>query len=1134
MFSQLLTSYVSKTARRRGEDLFQRNDVELESVEKVSVVASFSGTLEEVTLECDWNGPTVVITASCSCTSSAICKHVWATVRSLDKHELFAAAKSGELWPAEDYLDDDFIDDEGSEAKGAKPKKQGFQVAFPGSLSVDIEKLLQQVGGMTAGGLRRNANSAPQAKRRPSPPAWQTAFANLEHAYRYSTAESQPLAASQVEPVYILDVLKSRQSARDDMVISLAQYRSPKKEPVGAIKPLALDPEMLLALPHDLDRRICQLLYTATQAVARDGYGYYEFSSAYRKSFTAAIVAPAARVELVDLLFQSGRFWYSSEEIQANLPLIRDEGPPWELTLAFDRKNNGADRAELQFRRDGEIIPVRGLHVFSGSPGYLLHKGRLARADFHGCEKWLDPAFLNQLSFEVAPPQRDAFVDHLYRIGTVPPAALPADWEIESAPAGPPKPDMYLVLPKESHASAKATATLQFDYGGQFVSSHDRKRCFYDAKTRRVVRRDMHAESEAWAQLAETGVQPTAYGEIKIPVKRVPAVVASLLNQGWSIHGNDQLFRKPGEVKINITSGIDWFDVAGGVAYGEQSADFGELLTALKRGERFVRLGDGSLGVLPEEWLKRHGALLGMAENGEDGLRFRKTQISLIDVLLAEMPETNIDAGLQQARQRLREFDGVRPCEPAADFRGVLRPYQGDGLGWLRFLREFGWGGCLADDMGLGKTIQVLSYLQSRRHENDKNGNLAKTTKPALVVVPRSLIFNWKREAATFTPDLRVLDFSDTGRSERSGAIGEHDLVLTTYGTLRRDIEALRKIEFDTVIIDEAQAIKNPDSLSAKSVRLLNGRHRLAMTGTPIENSLQDLWSIFEFLNPGLLGGLPAFRVGVGGGAPETRDLLHRLLRPFILRRTKDQVATDLPERSEQTIECEMLPEQKKLYAGIRDHYRQSLLKKVDEKGLNQNKIHVLEALLRLRQAACHPGLIDPQKRAADAAKLDALFPMLDEIIAGGHKALVFSQFTEFLGIVRARLDERKTTYEYLDGQTRDRQERVERFQRDPACPLFLISLKAGGVGLNLTAADYVFILDPWWNPAVEAQAIDRTHRIGQTRKVMAYRLVVRDSVEAKILDLQKQKRGLADAIINADNSLIRDLSREDLEVLLG
>jgi SNF2 family DNA or RNA helicase len=432
--------------------------------------------------------------------------------------------------------------------------------------------------------------------------------------------------------------------------------------------------------------------------------------------------------------------------------------------------------------------------------------------------------------------------------------------------------------------------------------------------------------------------------------------------------------------------------------------------------------------------------------------------------------------------------------------------------------------------MGVGKTAQVLALLETRRELRAAGQPVG----PSLVVVPRSLVFNWKQEAARFTPQLRVLDY--TGVERHGNEFAACDVVLTTYGTLRRDAARLKDVEFDYVVLDEAQAVKNASTESAKAVRLLRGRHRLALSGTPVENHLGELWALFEFLNPGMLGAASVFKLATGAARSpdeDTRRLLAHALRPFILRRTKEQVARELPPKTEQTVYCEMEPAQRKLYNELRQHYRNALLKRIETEGLAKSKIQVLEALLRLRQAACHPGLLDPKRRGEGSAKLDVLLEQLREVVNEGHKALVFSQFTTLLGIVRERLDH-GMVYEYLDGSTRDRQACVERFQNDADCRLFLVSLKAGGLGLNLTAAEYVFLLDPWWNPAVEAQAVDRAHRIGQTRQVFAYRLIARDTVEEKVLELQKTKRDLAAAIISADNSLIRNLGKEDLELLLS
>jgi SNF2 family DNA or RNA helicase len=424
--------------------------------------------------------------------------------------------------------------------------------------------------------------------------------------------------------------------------------------------------------------------------------------------------------------------------------------------------------------------------------------------------------------------------------------------------------------------------------------------------------------------------------------------------------------------------------------------------------------------------------------------------------------------------------------------------------------------------MGLGKTVQVLALLDAHRQGR------------SIIVVPRSLIFNWMREANRFAPELKVLDFSGPRRRieeiESSGA----DVVLTTYGTLRSDIAELTAIRFEYAILDEAQAIKNPATGSAKAARLLRARHKLALSGTPVENRLKELWSLFEFLNPGMLGPASTFAMMAELADPPADDTLRRALRPVILRRTKQQVAPELPERTEQTWYVDLDPAQRVFYLELLARTRRSVFDEIDRSGMNRARMHIREALLRLRQAACAPVLADPTRPRLPSAKLDALVPTLAEIVDEGHKAVVFSQFTRFLALVRARLDDAGLAYEYLDGSTRHRDQHVDRFQSADGPPLFLVSLKAGGHGLNLTAADYVYLLDPWWNPAVEAQAIDRAHRIGQTRHVIATRLVARGTIEEKLLELQASKRALADAILGADQGMLASIGRDELEMLLA
>ena len=700
-------------------------------------------------------------------------------------------------------------------------------------------------------------------------------------------------------------------------------------------------------------------------------------------------------------------------------------------------------------------------------------------------------------------------------------------------------PTPVLSLDRSEPNARHLAARVGFVYGATRVGADDARVLLNEG--RRLVRRDLACERAALASLQALGCRTDADGACALPSATFPALAHALLTAGWRLEAEGRSVRRAGSSRLAVRSSTDWFDVEAAVEFDGQPVPLPALLRSRGKANGLVELADGALGLLPEHWLERGGVRSALGTTQGDALRLRAPQGWVIDLLLAEKAAdaVRLDAAFEKRRARLRSFEGIAPVSEPANFAGTLRPYQREGLGWLRFLQEFGLGGCLADDMGLGKTAQVLALLAGRKR--------GRSAKPALVVAPRSVVFHWREEAGRFAPRLRVHEHVGLQRWANVGAMPKaflgFDVVLTTYGTLVRDIARLTEVEFHLVVLDEANAIKNARSQRAKATCALRADHRLALSGTPIENSLDELWSLFEFLNPGMLGRATAFRELLAGqragrapGAPATdfSVRLREVLRPFFLRRTKDAVLHDLPEKTEQVVRCDLEGDQRRDYEQLRDHHRTNLRRKIATAGLAKSKMHVLEALLRLRQIACHRGLIDRKLQAESSAKLETLLPMLDDVVRGGHKALVFSQFTSFLAIVRDRLTTQGLAHEYLDGKTTKRQAAVERFQSDPACKVFLLSLKAGGVGLNLTAADYVFLLDPWWNPAVETQAIDRTHRIGQTRRVFAYRLIAKGTIEEKLLDLQRDKRALADALFAADGSPLRDLTADDLERLLS
>lgn len=616
-----------------------------------------------------------------------------------------------------------------------------------------------------------------------------------------------------------------------------------------------------------------------------------------------------------------------------------------------------------------------------------------------------------------------------------------------------------------------------------------------------------------------------------------------LARDGYEIYGEDRLKsarvnRNKPTISFNVTSGIDWFDVQTVVSFGEIQVALKEIRRALRRHERYVKLADGTIGEIPEEWIQHYRHLFALGNEAEGNLRLSNLHVTLIDQLLAEDGEAGswqVDQEFLRRSQQLRDFKRIESQELPQGFVGELRHYQKAGFDWLHFLHEYGFGGCLADDMGLGKTVQVLVFLLSlRERKHPQHADL--------IVLPRSLLVNWQRETNRFTPDLKVLEYFGAQRTKELSDFDQVDLVVTTYGVMLRDLDLLRQYNFHYVILDESQAIKNPAAQTARAARQLQSDHRLVMTGTPVENSTIELWSQFSFLNPGLLGNLDYFKREFAGPIERKNDeqqalFLRQMVYPFILRRTKSQVAPELPPRTERVVYTDMESGQRKLYNRTRDYYRGLLLGMLDGQEVSDTsgkvRMKILEGLLRLRQICNHPHLMDRNFRG-DSGKFELLLETLQTLYSEGHKALVFSQFVEMLRLVRSELDRRNIPYEYLDGSTQDRQDRVDSFQLNQDIPFFLISLKAGGVGLNLTSADYVIHIDPWWNPAVEMQATDRTHRIGQDKPVFVYKLIVRDSVEEKIVQLQERKKELVDQLVATENSFLKSLTKDDVSVLFG
>ena len=1041
----------------------------------------------------------------CNCAkggqAEATCKHLWATLLAVDAGDLLSTAlKPGYIPPFAAEPAREFVLDDG-----------------PLEEDDDQTDVYQPFRGATAA-------ARTSVKVQPRLSEWEAQLQKVRQ--QISEPDVGPATTGRErEIIYEIDVEESRTA--QILVLQTSQRQRRANGQWGKLKPLKLRPGRLQEIEHEDDRRI--LAYLSGGTPERNSW------HAQQAEFHAATHRYRVPTELCELLLpimtSTGHLTIMGE--RADYGLRWDDGPPYELAMHVTRSEDASEWTLSGYLARGEEAIPLSEAVLLVPGGLVVTADSVARLDDFDAFAWIS-LLQGGKDLKVPDGEQEALVDKLLDIPRLPRLDLPKELHLEEVRASP-KPHLILRTPKGAPwQQERLKGEVQFEYCESLVSASSPQWAIVQREEGQCIVRDRPAEQLHWSELQQCGFRrlrgqvQSRHDDVEIAARDLGPAVRTLFKNGWQVRADGREVHQPGEFNFRIQSGIDWFELHADIDFGGQTVAFPELLAALARGDATVRLSDGSLGLVPEEWAERYGLLARLGTAEDDHIRFSRSQASMLDALLATRETVVVDDKFEELRERLKSFSGLPEGPPAPNFGGERRHYQQEGLNWLGFLESFGFGGCLADDMGLGKTVQMLALLQNHYQARTNH-------RPSLAVVPKSLLFNWRQEAERFAPDLRVMEYTGTDRGELRDQFGKHELVLTTYGTLRRDILSLREESFAYAILDEAQMIKNAGSQVAKASRLISAEHRIALSGTPIENHLGDLWSIFEFLNPGMLGRSSVFKLYTRDSeSTESRTLLSQALKPFILRRTKEEVATELPEKIEQTIFCRMGTRQRQLYDELRAHYRESLLSLVKKQGLSKSKIHVLEALLRLRQAACHPALLDRATSQDSSAKLDVLIPQIEELLDENHKALVFSQFTSMLSIVREHLDAKGIRYAYLDGQTRNRRQVVEEFQNDPDCGLFLISLKAGGLGLNLTAADYVFLLDPWWNPAVETQAIDRAHRVGQTRKVIAYRLICQDTVEEKIAELQQKKRELADAILEENGSLIQDLTTEDIASLLS
>ena len=1123
----------SHVVRTRGDVYANGRRVRIEDGGEIAVarVRGSGGRSYQVRVTALVDGRAPNLAATCECPYFAggeWCKHVWATLRILERQGWnppsvpVRATRLGLM-----RLDAD----DGDEEDGYE-----YEYDYDYDSGEAVEPFDDEIDAVPQ---RRNPRAAPRSRSASTRlGGWRSRLEALSERSPFATevgAIGRSAFVSATPLLYLIDAdeVRASQSVR----VHFARRMARKDGTPGALMPAQLHLGEVGAASESGERAALAQLITLAQVesvLRHGGYGHSSYANDPSRVRVSAVTVPMAMLDpVLPRLAATGRLalvppgakvWGNAADA-APLPLELDAGPAWQLRVSLAQSEPSGFEVTGRFTRDGRELALDAASLVLAG-GFLISGTALARADVEGQQRVI--AALRGEPLRIPAREIDGAVERLASLPDPPLLDLAPEsgWRRDTG-----APRLRLRFDDVDARNKRLAAELHFGYGAAWVASANAAKLVADRAARTLFERDLAAEAHAIETLRALGFGTTVReGDTRFAVAAgaFEAVAHELLAKGWMLEVEGAELRRAGASRASVRSGIDFFDLAGGVEYGDESVAYPALLAALKKGSRFVRLGDGSRGLMPRAWLERSAGLARFGEIEGGTLRFGRAQAGILAELVDAQDEVRTDRRFRELRRKIADFGGIEAVDPPAGFHGTLRGYQREGLGWLHFLRDFGLGGCLADDMGLGKTVQVLALLAGR-------GRRRAAPRTSLVVAPKSVVDGWVQEAARFVPGMRVLRYGGTRRKELREDIARHDLVVTTYGTLLRDIEPLAAQRFDYAILDEAQAIKNAGSRTARAAKLLRAAHRLTLTGTPVENHLGELASQLEFLNPGLLGRVQGFRALTAGlQAAEASAQLARTLRPFLLRRTKAQVLAELPAKTEQTLICDLEGKQRRDYDELRRHYQASLAQRIERDGLSRVKIHVLEALLRLRQAACHPALIDPARAAEPSAKLELLFEQLDEVLGDGHKVLVFSQFTRFLARVRERLDARDTPYAYLDGRTRDRKACIDRFQSDPACQLFLIGLKAGGTGLNLTAADYVFLLDPWWNPAVEAQAIDRTHRIGQTRPVFAYRIVARDTVEERILELQQRKRALADSIFTGDESLVASLDAEDLRQLLA
>lgn len=844
------------------------------------------------------------------------------------------------------------------------------------------------------------------------------------------------------------------------------------------------------------------------------------------------------------------------------------EVPPWFARPVFYFKRDSSEtRYHLDIFLGEKEIPLlnRNIRIISGNPCMLVSRNQLIVFEKLDAKR-LTPFFSKEY---VSVP---ASMEEKYYAGFVRKTIRDFDVKAEGFQLLEGNVEKSAVLTLDNNLKLEPCFILHFRYGDEeFLFNAEREVAVQFQKTGNAflfkkIKRDFEWEKAVFENLKSIGLEEKNGYFLLHNIDLCERSNALYLLVNWLNENKNQLEELgvwveqgkleknyfTGEQRLEVKTNVsgDWFDVYAMVTFGEFSFPFIRLKSYILNDIREFELPNGEVAVIPEEWFARYKNLMPFAKSKGEKLQFDRHHYALLQQILPP--------GDDSILKRFQQLSGdVQNVTLPDGLNAQLRSYQKEGFRWMFGLQKNGFGGCLADDMGLGKTLQTLALLLKKKHPerpvfssvkgNGKGGQLelfAETTSEgkeqlaSLIVLPTSLVHNWENEIKKFTPSLKVYKHVGQLRKTKGDlnrAASFFDIILTTYGTVRNDVETLAGFKFFYLILDESQYVKNPMSKTYKAVMKLQGEHRLALTGTPIENSLSDLWAQMNFLNKGILGNLASFQRYFitpieKHNSKEQREKLQVLIRPFVLRRTKEEVAQDLPPLMEQVVVCEMNENQQHTYETEKSIIRNSILAGIEQEGVKNSGMIILRGLTRLRQLANHPKLVEDIEEG-ESGKFEELFRMLENVVAEKHKVLVFSSFVKHLELMRGRIEKENWKYSMLTGQTKNRGEIIRQFQDDPETRIFLISLKAGGVGLNLTGADYVFIIDPWWNPASENQAVSRAHRMGQNKHVFVYRFITQNSIEEKIRQLQERKSSLADTFINSNNPL-QKITREEIESL--